>query len=185
VRNLAKTVGGEIRAVDGVSFDIPRGQTLALVGESGSGKSTIYQNPYASLNPKFSVEDVVAEPLRAFGVPDRRALALKPDLVMCDEPVSALDVSVQAQILKLLADLQSSLGLSYLFISHALAVVRQLADQVGVMRAGALVELGPAARVLEEPESEYTKELLAAIPGRRAGAGRPPPVGCGVAPRPP
>ncbi|MBN9797899.1 dipeptide ABC transporter ATP-binding protein [Pseudonocardia sp. UM4_GMWB1] len=236
------------RAVDGVSFTIARGETVALVGESGSGKSTtarlllrledptsgqvllgghdvtrvrgeawralrrraqlIYQNPYASLDPRFTVREIVTEPLRAFsvgsaaeqadraaelvdrvalpsGTLDRRpgelsggqrqrvaiarALALSPDLVVADEPVSALDVSVQAQVLELLAELQERDGLSYLFISHDLAVVRRVAHRTGVMRDGRLRELRPTAELFDDPRDEYTRELLAAIAGRRAG----------------
>jgi peptide/nickel transport system ATP-binding protein len=246
VTDLAKEFplpgGKSVKAVDGVSFTLNPGETLALVGESGSGKSTtgrlvlrltdptagvihfdgtditasksrqlrrraqlIYQNPYASLDPRFTVAQVIEEPLRVFRVGDRssrrarardllervalpstmlqrrpaelsggqrqrvaiaRALALSPDLVVCDEPVSALDVSVQAQVLDLLVELQADTGVAYLFVSHDLAVVRQLAHRVAVMRHGRIVETGNTADLFGDPQHEYTRELLAAIPGQ-------------------
>jgi peptide/nickel transport system ATP-binding protein len=239
--------GRELKAVQNVSFSIPRGQTFSIVGESGSGKSTtarmisrletassgsvlfdgldltklageplrllrrrfqlVYQNPYSSLDPRMNIEEILTEPLRAFGLGSRverrtraatlldqvalpakflerrpgtlsggqrqrvaiaRALALQPDLLVLDEPVSALDVSVQDQILRLLAQLQAEVGLTYLMISHDLAVVRQISHRVGVMYCGEMVEVGDRDAIFDNPQHEYTQELLAAIPGRMA-----------------
>ena len=232
-----------VRAVDGVSFDIGRGETLGLVGESGCGKSTvgraivrlieptsgsirldgkdialleaaemraackqvqiIFQDPYSSLNPRMTAGRIVSEPLRLHGVaqgealheqvdalfervglaPSRssdyphefsggqrqrlgiaRALALRPDLVVCDEPVSALDMSVQAQVVNLLMDLQEEYGLSYLFIAHDLAVVQHVSHQIAVMYLGRIVELTDKHTLFQSPAHPYTEALLAAVP---------------------
>ncbi|HYX63678.1 MAG TPA: ABC transporter ATP-binding protein, partial [Burkholderiales bacterium] len=254
---LERALGREprrvLRAVDRVSFAIEAGETLALVGESGCGKSTlarlivglhapsegrvafrgrrlqmIFQDPYASLNPRWRVRDIVAEPIRVLGTAQRvdellaqvglapddaekyphefsggqrqrisiaRALAGEPDFLVCDEPTSALDVSVQAQILNLMSDLQARLRLTYLFISHNLAVVSQVADRVGVMYLGRIVELAPAREIFQRPRHPYTRMLLDAVPDLSM-SGRPrtpvagevpnplaPPSGCAFHPR--
>src|SRR5213082_2267476 len=242
-----------VQAVDGIDIRIARGETFSLVGESGCGKSTvarlivglyaptegrvvfrgrrlqmIFQDPYASLNPRWRVRDIVGEPIRFLGTRARveemlvqvglsaddgdkyphefsggqrqrisiaRALAGEPDFLVCDEPTSALDVSVQAQILNLMSDLQRRLGLTYLFISHNLAVVSQVADRVGVMYLGRLVELAPAAELFSRPRHPYTRMLLDAVPDL-AMSGKPrtpvggevpnplaPPPGCTFHPR--
>ncbi|WP_369412639.1 ABC transporter ATP-binding protein [Neoroseomonas alba] len=274
---LQRLISGEgrrlLRAVDGVTFAIPKGTTLSLVGESGCGKSTvarlsvglyepsvgeavfdgrdlaeargmadqrrrmqmIFQDPYASLNPRWRVADIIAEPIRAFGlvttrseqanrvaelltqvglspldgqkfphefsggqrqrISIARALSSNPEFLVCDEPTSALDVSVQAQILNLMKELQQRLGLTYLFISHNLAVVRQVSDRIGVMYLGRLVELAPAESLFERPRHPYTRALMEAIPDldmtgreRIPVAGEvpspiDPPTGCAFHPR--
>ncbi|HSV54056.1 MAG TPA: dipeptide ABC transporter ATP-binding protein, partial [Burkholderiaceae bacterium] len=265
-----------LHAVDGVSFSIEKGKTLALVGESGCGKSTvarllvglyeptrggltfdnqdahaafktpegrklrrriqmIFQDPYASLNPRWKVEDIVGEPLKEHqlitdeaelkakvgellksvglspldgpkyphqfsgGQRQRisiaRALATEPEFLVCDEPTSALDVSVQAQVLNIMKDLQRERGLTYLFISHNLAVVRHVSDQVGVMYLGRLVELADKQELFANPHHPYTRMLLDAIPKMHdTGRARTPvsgevpnplnpPTGCAFHPR--
>jgi peptide/nickel transport system ATP-binding protein len=236
-------VVGRVRAVDGVSFTIPRGSTMGLVGESGCGKTTvgktllrltdktsgsvrfdgkeifnlsqgemralrpriqiIFQDPYSSLSPRLPVSEIIGEAVREHHiVPDKeldgyitsvmracglqpyhkdryphefsggqrqriciaRALALKPDFIVCDEPVSALDVSIQAQIINLLSDLQKQFGMAYLFISHDLSVVEHISDSVGVMYLGTMVEYAPKRELFKNPLHPYTRALFSAIP---------------------
>src|SRR6478752_6831439 len=280
IRNgFLRRVVGHVRAVDGVSFHIRKGETLALVGESGCGKTTvsrcilralpptkgairfspeagktidmaplsrralrplrrhiqmIFQDPYASLNPRMMVGDIIAEPLLVNGMPAAqrtkrvrelldlvglpgvartrfphafsggqrqrigiaRALALDPSLIVADEPVSALDVSVQAQIINLLLDLQDRLRLSMLFVAHDLGVVRHVSDRVAVMYVGRIVETAPTTALYARPLHPYTEALLAAVPkadpalrdqvsaprGEIADPANPPP-GCAFHPR--
>lgn len=242
-KGMLKRKVGEVRAVDGISFQILEGETFGLVGESGCGKSTtgrmilrlidntsgeicfegksiqgvsgkelhelrqkmqmVFQDPYASLNPKMTVEQIISEPYEIYQIGTKeerrkwvenllndvglsdyhmnrfphefsggqrqrigiaRALALHPKLVVCDEPVSALDVSVRAQVLKIMQELQRKYQLSYLFISHDLSVVKHISDRIGVMYLGRLMEVGPKKQLFQNPLHPYTQALLSAIP---------------------
>jgi oligopeptide transport system ATP-binding protein len=240
---IFKTQKGTVHAVDGVTFDVRRGETLGLVGESGCGKSTIgramirlreatsgsvrfdgvdlttldagrlrkmrrrmqiiFQDPYGSLDPRMTVGSIVSEPiethnlasgsakrdrvaelLRLVGLDPKyvkryphefsggqrqrigvaRALAVEPEFIVCDEPISALDVSIQAQVLNLLTDLRSRLGLTYLFVAHDLSVVKHISDRVAVMYLGKVVEIGPPDQLYSAPGHPYTRALLSAVP---------------------